>query len=152
MPQYLVKPANQIVVAGNPLRIELEIGANATPAKMLPGRFVIHDAVDGAVKEAAAKARNVIGFLEVRADKLESDAYAVGDQVMVVVGECIAKLTLLANESVAPGDLLVTAADGVGAMGSQGIVIGQALETSNVAADAEILVHFRKAAEPAAAA
>ena len=158
MPQYLVKPANQIIVAGNPLRIELEIGANATPAKMLPGRFVIHDAVDGAVKEAAAKARNVIGFLEVRADKLESDAYAVGDQVMVVVGECIAKLTLLANESVAPGDLLVTAADGkvakqaVGAMGSQGMVIGQALETSNVAADAEILVHFCKAAEPTAAA
>ena len=158
MPQYLVKPANQIVVAGNPLRVELEIGANATPAKMLPGRFVIHDALDGAAKEAAAKARNVVGFLDARADKLESDAYAVGDQVMVVVGECIAKLTLLANESVAPGDLLVTAADGkvakqaVGAMGSQGMVIGQALETSNVAADAEILVHFCKAAEPAAAA
>jgi len=158
MPQYLVKPANQIVVAGNPLRIELEVGANATPAKMLPGRLVIHDAVDGAVKEAGAKARNIIGFLDVSAGKLESDAYAVGDQVMVVVGECIAKLTLLANESVAPGDLLVSAADGkvakqaVGAMGSQGMVIGQALETSNVAADAEILVHFQKSAEPAAAA
>ena len=158
MPQYLVKPANQIVVAGNPLRIELEVGANATPAKMLPGRLVIHDAVDGAVKEAGAKARNIIGFLDVSAGKLESDAYAVGDQVMVVVGECIAKLTLLANESVAPGDLLVSAADGkvakqaVGAMGSQGMVIGQALETSNVAADVELLVHFWKAAEPAAAA
>ena len=158
MPQYLVKPANQIVVAGNPLRIELEVGANATPAKMLPGRLVIHDAVDGAVKEAGAKARNIIGFLDVSAGKLESDAYAVGDQVMVVVGECIAKLTLLANESVAPGDLLVSAADGkvakqaVGAMGSQGMVIGQALETSNVAADVELLVHFWKGAEPAAAA
>ena len=158
MPQYLVKPANQVVVAGNPLRLEFEVGANATAAKMLPGRLVIHDATDGDVKEAGAKARNVIGFLDVAAGKKEADAYAVADQVMVVVGECVAKLTLLANESVAPGDLLVTAADGkvakqaVGAMGSQGMVVGQALETSNVAADAEILVHFWKGAEPAAAA
>ncbi|MFB0502251.1 MAG: hypothetical protein ACETWE_00255 [Candidatus Bathyarchaeia archaeon] len=158
MPQYLVKPANQIVVEGNPRRLEFKVGANATPAKMLPGRLVIHDAVDGAVKEAGAKARNIIGFLDVSAGKLESDAYAVGDQVMVVVGACTAKLTLLANESVAPGDLLVAAADGkvakqaVGAMGSQGMIVGQALETSNVAQDAEILVDFWKGAEPAAAA
>ena len=157
MPQYLVKPTNQVVIAGKPLKVECEVGANATPAKMLPGRLVIHDATDGDVKEAGAKARNIIGFLDVSAGKLESDAYAVGDQVMVVVGECFAKLALLAGESVAPGDLLVSAADGkvakqaVGAMGSQGMVIGQAMETSNVTVDAEIAVHFWKGAEPAAA-
>jgi len=64
----------------------------------------------------------------------------------------------LANESVALGDLLVAAANGkvakqaVGAMGSQGMVVGQALETSSVAQDAEILVHFWKGGEPEAAA
>jgi hypothetical protein len=158
MPQYLVKPANQVVVAGNPLRLEFEVGANATAAEMHPGRLVIHDTNDGDVKEAGAKARNIIGFMDVAAGKKESDNYAVGDQAMVVVGECIAKVTLLANESVAPGDLLVAAANGkvakqaVGAMGSQGMVVGQALETSNVAQDAEILVHFWKGAEPEAAA
>jgi len=158
MPQYLVKPANQVVVAGKPLKVEMEIGANATAAKMLPGRLVIHDAVDGCVKEAGAKADNVLGFLDVESGEKEATNYDVGDQAMVVMGECIAKLTLLANESVAPGDPLVAAADGkvakqaVGAMGGQGSVIGWAMETSNVAVDAEILVHFHKSAEPAAAA
>lgn len=157
MPQYLVKPANQIIVAGVPLAVEMEIGANATAAKMLPGRLVIHDATDGDVKEAGAKADNIIGFLDVQSGELEETAYAVGDQAKVVIGECIAKLTLLGGESVAPGDNLVSAADGkvakqaVGAMGAQGMVIGQAMETSNVTVDAEILVHFHKSAEPAAA-
>jgi len=54
MPQYLVKPANQVVVAGNPLRLEFEVGANATAAEMLPGRLVIHDTNDGDVKEREA--------------------------------------------------------------------------------------------------
>jgi hypothetical protein len=73
------------------------------------------------------------------------------------MGECIAKLLLLASESVSPGDWLVAASDGkvkkqaVGAMGSQGMPIGQALETSNVTVDAEILVHWIPCAEPAAA-
>ena len=157
MPQYLVKPANQVVVAGNPIRIEMEVGANATEAKMLPGRLVIHDTTDGCVKEAGAAADNIVGFLDVAADKLESDNYAVGDQAQVVIGECIAKLTLLAGENVAPGDPLVAAADGkvakqaVGAMGGQGSVVGWALESSNVTVDAEILVHYNKSAEPAAA-
>jgi hypothetical protein len=76
----------------------------------------------------------------------------------VVVGECLAVLTLLANESVTRGDKLVTAADGklakqaVGAMGGQGAVVGEAWESSNVAADAEILVHWNPSAEPEAAA
>jgi hypothetical protein len=157
MPQWLVKPANQVVVAGDPLRIEYEIGANATAAKMLPGRVVIHDDVDGTVKEAGAKADGVVGFLDVAPDKLESDNYAVGEQAMVVKGRCMAKLTLLAGENVSRGDKLVTAADGkvakqaVGAMGAQGEVIGTAEESSNVTVDAEILVDWNPGHEPAAA-
>ena len=38
MPQGISKPNNQVLAAGSPLRVEMEIGANATAAKMLPGR------------------------------------------------------------------------------------------------------------------
>jgi len=154
MPQGLVKPDNQVVAAGNPLKNEYEIGATATAAKMLPGRVVIFDG-DMTVKEAAAKAHGVVGFLDVAPNKLESDNYAVGDQAMVVKGECIAKLTLLAAENVTRGDRLVSAADGkiaklaVGVMGAQGDILGNAEESSNVTVDAEILVHWRPSAEPA---
>lgn len=158
MPQGIVKPSNQIVASGDPLSVEMEIGANATAAKMLPGRVVVFDDADQTVKEAGAKANGVVGFLEVAPTKKKTDAYSVGDQAKVVVGECLAVLTLLANESVARGDYLVTAADGklaklaVAAMGSQGSVVGEAWESSNVASDAEILVRWKPSAEPAAAA
>ena len=144
MPQWVQKPANQVLIAGNPIYLEAEIGANATEAKMLPGRFVIHDTVDGDVKEAGAKALNVLGQLDVAAEKKESDAYAVGEQARLLTGIYVGKVTLLAAENVAPGDRLVTAADGkvaklaVGALGATGAVIGVALEASNVTVDAEI--------------
>ena len=160
MPQGLVKAANQIVVSGDPIRIEMEVGANATAAKMLPGRLVIFDDTDVSVKEAGAAADGFIGVLDVSASKKESDAYAVGDEVMVVTGPhgIVLKLLLLANENVTRGDALVTAADGkvakqaVGAMGAQGSPIGIALESSNVVTDAEILVLWQPSIEPAAAA
>ena len=158
MPQGIVKPSNQIVAAGDPLTVEMEVGANATPAKMLPGRVVIFDDVEQTVKEAGAKADGEVGFLEVDETHKTTDAYAVGDQVPVVVGDCLAVLTLLASENVTRGDPLVTAADGkvakqaVGAMGAQGKVVGNAWESSNVTIDAAILVHWKPSAEPAAAA
>jgi len=157
MPQAVQKPSNQVVAYGDPMRVEMEIGANATAAKMLPGRLLIFDDADQTVKEAGAEADGDVFILDVAPDKLESTAYAVGDQAMVIVGDCIAKLTLLASENVSRGDPLVTAADGkvaklaVGAMGAQGKVIGYAWEASNVTTDAEILVHFCPSAEPAAA-
>jgi len=157
MPQAVVKPSNQVVAFGDPLMVEMEVGANATPAKMLPGRVVIFDDADQTVKEAGAKATVETGFLEVAPNKKKADAYAVGDQVKVIIGECLAVLTLLASENVTRGDPLVTAADGkvaklaVGAMGAQGKVVGYAWESSNVTADAEILVHWKPSASPAAA-
>ncbi len=157
MPQWLTKPANQVIVAGEPLKLEMEIGANATPAKMLPGRVVIFDDADGTVKESGAEPDGFVGILDVQPDELEATAYAVGEQAMVIVGECVAKMTLLASENVTRGDPLVVAADGklakqaVGAMGAQGRVIGESLESSNVTVDAEILVHWSPSHEPAAA-
>ena len=157
MPQGIVKPTNQVVAAGDPLIVEMEIGANATVAKVVPGRVVIFDDVDQTVCEAGAKADNVVGFIEVSPDGTKSTEPAVGDQVPVVIGECLAVLTLLASENVTRGDPLVTAADGklakqaVGAMGGQGSVVAYAWESSNVTTDAEILVLWRPSAEPAAA-
>jgi hypothetical protein len=157
MPQGIVKPVSQIIASGKPLIVEMEVGANATLAKMLPGRLVIFDDTDWSVKEAGAKANNVVGFLEVNPDKLKSANFVVGEQVKVPITDCIALLTLLAAENVTRGDPLVSAADGkvakqaVGAMGGQGGVIGWAMESSNVTVDAEILVHYHKNAEPAAA-
>jgi hypothetical protein len=157
LPQGLVKPANQIIAFGDPLAVEMEVGANATAAKMLPGRLVIFDDVNQTVKEAGAKAVGEVGVLDVVASKLKTDAYAVGNQAPVIIGECLLLLTLLANENVTRGDALVSAADGkvaklaVGAMGAQGKVIGYTWESSNVTSDAEILVHWCPSAEPAAA-
>ena len=158
MPQGVVKPSNQIVAYGDPLMVEMEVGANATEAQMVAGRVVIFDDADQTVKEAGAAANNVVGFLEVDPAKKKTDNHSVGDQAKVVVGECLAVLTLLANESVTRGDALVTATNGklakqaVGAMGAQGQVVAYAWESSNVASDAEILVHWKPSGEPAAAA
>ncbi len=158
MPQSIVKPANQIIAAGDPLIVEMEIGANATVAKVVPGRVVIFDDADQTVKECGAKAAGWVGVIEVSPDGTKTTQPVVGDQVPIIVGDCLCVLTLLASENVTRGDPLVTAADGkvakqaVGAMGAQGKVIGYAWETSNIAQDAEILVHFCPSAEPAAAA
>lgn len=158
MPQAVVKPANQVVAYGNPLMVEMEIGANATVAKVVPGRVVIFDDADQTVKEAAAEADNVVGFIEVSPDGTKTTQPAVGDQVPIVIGDCLAVLTLLASENVTRGDPLVTAADGklakqaVGALGAQGQVVAYAWESSNVAQDAEILVLWKPCAEAAAAA
>ena len=157
MPQGIVKPSNQILAVGDPLIVEMEVGANATAVKMLPGRVVIFDDVDQTVKECGAEADGEVGFLEVDGTHKTTDAYARGDQVPVVFGECLAVLTLVASENVTRGDPLVTAADGkvakqaVGALGGQGKVVGYAWESSNVTTDAAILVHWQPSAEPAAA-
>jgi hypothetical protein len=137
LPHGVVKPSNQIVAYGDPLMVEMEIGANATAAEMKAGRVVIFDDANQTVKEAGAAAAN---------------------QAKVVIGECLAVLTLLANEAVTRGDALVTAANGklakqaVGAMGAQGQVVAYAWESSNEASDQEILVHWKPSGEPAAAA
>ncbi len=157
MPQGVQKPSNQVLAAGNPLCVEMEIGANATAAQMVAGRAVIFDDADQTVKESGAEAAGDVFILDVQPDELEATAYARGDACMVIVGDCIAKMTLLASENVARGDPLVTAANGklakqaVGAMGAQGKVVAYAWESSNVTTDAEILVHWCPAAEPAAA-
>jgi hypothetical protein len=157
MPQGLVKPSNQILVSGDPLTVELEVGANATPAEVIPGSVVIFDSVAQTFKEAGDEAAGEVGVVDVVAGKLMTASPAVGDQMPVIFGDCICLLRLKASENVGLGDPLVTGADGlvkkqaVGAMGAQGKVIGYAWEASNVTTIAYIMVHFCPAAEPAAA-
>ena len=161
MPQGLTQPSNAILVAGTPVYREVEIGANATAAKMLPGRLVIHDATDGDVKEAAANADTILGVLDVEAESLITDAYAVGDQARIITNPGVSVvLTLVSGgAAVAPGDPVVSAADGkaakqaVGAMGAQGMVVGDAQETQDPSsADKKCIVKLTFSAEPAAAA
>jgi len=166
MPQGIVKPTNRILAStiGAETR-EYEVGANATAAKMLPGIAVIYDTVDYAVKEAGAAADNILGVLEasptmtVSSTPGSSDHYAVGDQCTVIKkGQC--KLILASGgAAVAPGDPIVTAADGkftkqaVGALGAQGAPVAYAVESANPAvADAWCLVEYTGGREAAAAA
>lgn len=164
MPQWLAsaKPTNRILQGppDTPL-LDVEIGANATAADMVPGRIVIHDAIDGDVKEAAAKARNPIGVLEVKSGMLVTDAYAVGDDAVIIPRSSGARvvLTLITGSvAVAPGDSVVTAANGkaakqaVGGAGLQGTVVAHALETQDpTSADKACLCELSSSAEPEAA-
>lgn len=161
MPQSLVKPSNQIYVAGPYVVREVEVGANATAAKMIPGILVIHDTTDGNVKEAGDEADNVLGVLDVKTGQLYTTAYAVGDQAKIFTqpGTIVVVTLASGGTAVAPGDPIVAAADGkakkqaVGAMGSQGSVIGRAMETQDpTAADKRLMIRLEFGSEPAAAA
>lgn len=161
MPQWLVKPSNAIYSGGPYYPVEVEIGANATAAKMIPGRIVIDDTTDGHVKEAGAKAANVLGVLDKQPDELYTTAYEVGDQALMhkTPGTRLVLTLVSGSAAVAPGDAIVSAADGkaakqaVGAMGAQGMVVATALETQDPsAADKRCLCELVMSPEAAAAA
>ena len=164
MPQYLVKPSNRILVGPSRAQeeiIEMEVGANATAAKMIPGRFVIYDAAEGAVKEAGAATDVAIGVIEVRSGKLVTDQHAVGDPVSIIPrhsGAWVVVTLVSGGPAVTVGDPLVCAADGkltkqvVGAMGAQGSVVAHALTNGDpTSADVTIIAALSSDAEPAAA-
>ena len=163
MPQYLVKPVNRVYAGGGDGEtIQMEVGANATAVKMLPGRWVVYDAADGAVKEAGAKAQDVMGIIEVDPGKKLTDNYAVGDPIRIIPLKSGARVmcTLVSGGgAVVMGDSIVTAADGksnkiaVGALGTQGTIVGKVLLAEDpAAADKTCLVEMVGGKEAAAAA
>ena len=84
---------------------------------------------------------NALGVIDVAADKKLTDNYAVGEQMRIINGPgCKVKLKLTGGENVAPGDQLQVGADGkvVKKGTGSGMVVAQALESSNVTADAWI--------------
>lgn len=156
----LVVPSNQILVYGEYTRVEMKVGANATLAKMVPGAVVIYDAAEGSVKEAGAKAKGVLGIIDVDATHKIGDTYAIGGQVPILIpnrGTFVA-LWFLANEDFTQGDYLVTAANGlvaeiaVGALGTQGDIVAQAWENEAGSADKLVVCKWLGQAEHAAAA
>jgi hypothetical protein len=159
MPQGIVKPSNQVLALDLGCRvIEMEVGANATEAQMVPGRAVIFDSADQTIKEAGAKAKQIVGVLEVDPANPLATNYTRGSAAKVIIGHFMAAITLLASENVTRGDALVTAANGkfakqaVGAMGSQGGAVGKTYESSNVTVDATILAEISTSGSDAAAA
>jgi len=148
MPQLpFTKPANQILISpDDALVVELEVGANATAAEMLPGIVVIADTNAQDVQESGAEAHAYYGVLEVRSDMLITDHYAVGDQCRVIMGPAIVQVLVKTGEDINIGDRLITGGDGLvveqaaGALGEQGATIGYALEDSGGALGADTLL------------
>lgn len=160
MPQYLVKATNKIHVYGPVLRVEMTVGANATKAKMIPGTIVVYDAAVNAVKEAGVNALSFLGVIDIDATHDMDDTYDVGDNIPILVPApgAFLMIRMTANENLTQGDLVVVGADGllvkqiVGAMGTQGAIVGQIWETWNVAAIEHVLVLYSPTWPLAAAA
>jgi hypothetical protein len=112
MPGYLVKPTNSVLVQGPHQIVEMKVGANATAAKMLPKIWVIYDAADGSVKEAAADSVAALGVLMEAPDQGIGTAYAVADQCRVVTKGIVLCTYLSSATGCTPGDALATVADG----------------------------------------
>lgn len=110
------KPNND-VVQGNYLTEQLKVGANATPAEMLPGALVVKDTNDYDVKECTAT--GVIGWLGY--DKTNANykpatrdtAYAVGDYVAVHNGGNFRVRAIVTGEAIDKGTPLEPAANGL---------------------------------------
>ena len=143
-------PAHQVMVQGKAERFEMKVGANATAAKMIPGALVILDTNENEVKEAGAKAHGIFGIIDVDPTHDIGDAYAVGDNITILVPRngSIVALIFLANEDFIQGDTLVSAANGlvaeaaVAALGSQGDIVGYAWCTESGAADKRVMVRW----------
>jgi hypothetical protein len=161
MGQDIVYPNNTIIVEDNGLIIEeFEVGANATPAKMLPGNWVIYDTLAGDIKEAGAKAHGVIGLLMEKPNGALTDNYAVGNQARVITGgngKAMVRRAASAG-NIVTGTALVTAADGqttlqaVGGAGTQGDVVAVgAVILADSTAIANVVAQIQKSNEPMAA-
>lgn len=159
-PALINLPTNQVLIYGPANRLEMKVGANATEAKMIPGAIVVYDAAEGSVKEAGAKARDVLGIIDVDPTHKIGDTYAVAENIPILVplnGTFVA-LIFLANENFVPGDTLVTGASGtvaeiaVAALGSQGDVVAQAWDTESGAANVRVICKWLHCPEGAAVA
>lgn len=109
------KAVNDVVQSFSRDPEQLRVGANATPAKMLPGIAVVFDTLDSDVKEcgAAGAAIGILGYAEANPEfkpETQLTAYEVGDSVPVYNGPGRAYAYL--TETIVKGEPLVLAADG----------------------------------------
>ena len=137
MPQGLVKPANGILYAGQPVVTEYEV---KTATTMLPGRLVITDTNEWDIKVATSGALTVLGVLDVEPGQLRTTAYDAGDQARVLSGDIVVLLTKDADLPIAIGEKVIPANSGMIQVGTTaGAVVGYALQ-AGVAASATLLV------------
>ena len=133
MPQRLStsKPVNRTLQGPEYIEIiEMEVGANATPAVMIAGKIVIYDAVDGSVKEGAESAADVIGVIEVRSGNAYSYQHQVGEPISLIIqpGARVVLWLSSAAAGVNPGTQLKAGVTGT-VYPAAGPQVARALET-----------------------
>jgi len=137
MPQGLVKPANGILYAGQPVVTEYEV---KTATTMLPGRLVMTDTNEWDIKVCTTGATTCLGVLDVEPGELRTTAYDAGDQARVLSGDIVVLLTKDADLAITIGDKVIPANSGMIQIGTTaGAVVGYALQ-AGVAASATLLV------------
>ena len=138
MPQGLVKPANGILYAGQPLIQEYEV---KTATSMYPGRLVITDTNEWNIKVATSGAATVLGVLDVEPGQLRTTLYDDGDQARVLSGDIVVLLTKDADLAITIGQKVIPANSGmVQVTGAADVnAVGYALQAA-VAASATLLV------------
>lgn len=109
------KAVNDVVQSFTRDPEQLFVGANATPADMLPGIAVVFDINDNEVKEcgAAGLAIGVLGYARANPQDrpaTPTTAYAVGDAVPVYNGP--GRVHAYITATVVKGQPLILAADG----------------------------------------
>jgi hypothetical protein len=154
MPQDIVESVNSIIVADEHLVIEeFRVGAGATPAKMLPGTWVIADTLDMDIKEGSDEAAGVLGILMEKAAGAITDAYAVGDRARVITGGdgLVLARIITSGGNINPGTPLVAATSGLtkiqatGAKGAQGeiVAIGETIHANDGAKETNAVVRIK---------
>jgi len=138
MPQGLVKPANGILYAGQPVVTEYEV---KTATSMYPGRLVITDTNEWNIKVATSGAATVLGVLDVEPGQLRTTLYDDGDQARVLSGDIVVLLTKDADLAITIGQKVIPANSGmVQVTGAADVnAVGYALQAA-VAASATLLV------------
>jgi len=147
MPQGVITPLNAILYAGDPDTMQ-EYEAK-TIANLAPGRLVITDTYEYAIKVADAAATTLLGVADVMPENkltlMQTEiaagtplaTYAAGDQVRVLRGDIVVKLLAKSGETIAVGTRLISAANGMVAAGAvAGQTVGYSLQdaTAHIAA------------------
>ena len=142
-PQRLpfVKPVNRTLQGPEYIEIvEMEVGANATPALMIAGKIVVHDTTDSHIKESGEDAADVIGCIEVKSGKAYSQTHAVAEPINIIIQPGARVVLWLSSGAagVAPGTQLKPAVSGT-VYPASGPQVARSLETVAAATGGRIL-------------
>lgn len=106
------KPANKILVAGQPIIEECVAENTGGSDDVKPGMVAIKGTGDHQVKYAGAAAVNAVGVVDYNFRYKITDAYPEGDPARILKGDFVWVGTLANGQSVSKGDKLICAANG----------------------------------------